>query len=304
MLALNGYGSGNLRSAEKALARVGATVRIVNRPAEVLAADAVVLPGVGAIANGQAQWVSGYVSAKKDEGLATETTLVSVTVNGVATTLGVVAADGNRAFTTTTAMPVTTDGAPTVLDVTMNWDNGRHARAGIGDQPAGICVNVSSYPVVVSGGDGFTINSNNFVWPSPVSATEEAITNTARGDMEIGVWNGSQLSFSGFHNAAPPLISVSGPSKLISLCDTSNPAPGIQLTAVLAAGVPSDGSFSWTVTTGSDKVQLDPNSVNTQTLILHGVAGSAKGGQDVTVKVTYQFHDLGRQQFKPHLKWK
>ena len=48
MLALNGYGSGNLRSAEKALARVGATVQIVNRPAEVLAADAVVLPGVGA----------------------------------------------------------------------------------------------------------------------------------------------------------------------------------------------------------------------------------------------------------------
>ena len=48
MLALIDYGSGNLRSAEKALARVGAGVRIVNRPADVLAADAVVLPGVGA----------------------------------------------------------------------------------------------------------------------------------------------------------------------------------------------------------------------------------------------------------------
>ena len=48
MLALIDYGSGNLRSAEKALARVGANVKIVNRPSAVLAADAVVLPGVGA----------------------------------------------------------------------------------------------------------------------------------------------------------------------------------------------------------------------------------------------------------------
>jgi len=48
MLALIDYGSGNLRSAEKALARVGAAVQIVNRPADVLTADAVVLPGVGA----------------------------------------------------------------------------------------------------------------------------------------------------------------------------------------------------------------------------------------------------------------
>ena len=48
MIALIDYGSGNLRSAEKALARVGADVHIVNKPSEVLAADAVVLPGVGA----------------------------------------------------------------------------------------------------------------------------------------------------------------------------------------------------------------------------------------------------------------
>ncbi len=48
MLALIDYGSGNLRSAEKALARAGAAVQIVNRPSDVLAADAVVLPGVGA----------------------------------------------------------------------------------------------------------------------------------------------------------------------------------------------------------------------------------------------------------------
>src|SRR5580658_4858463 len=48
MIALLDYGMGNLRSVEKALARVGADVRIVSDAKSVLAADAVVLPGVGA----------------------------------------------------------------------------------------------------------------------------------------------------------------------------------------------------------------------------------------------------------------
>jgi imidazole glycerol-phosphate synthase subunit HisH len=48
MIALVDYGSGNLRSAEKALARVGADVCIVSRAMDIAAADAVVLPGVGA----------------------------------------------------------------------------------------------------------------------------------------------------------------------------------------------------------------------------------------------------------------
>jgi imidazole glycerol-phosphate synthase subunit HisH len=48
MIALVDYGSGNLRSAEKALTRVGAAVRIVDRSEDVRAAEAVVLPGVGA----------------------------------------------------------------------------------------------------------------------------------------------------------------------------------------------------------------------------------------------------------------
>ena len=48
MIALVDYGMGNLRSVEKALARVGADVHIVSDAKSVLAADAVVLPGVGA----------------------------------------------------------------------------------------------------------------------------------------------------------------------------------------------------------------------------------------------------------------
>ena len=49
MIALIDYGMGNLRSVEKALEHCGGQVKIVTTPAEILAADKVVLPGVGAI---------------------------------------------------------------------------------------------------------------------------------------------------------------------------------------------------------------------------------------------------------------
>jgi len=48
MIALIDYDSGNLRSVEKALLKVGADVRVVRRPEEINGARAVVLPGVGA----------------------------------------------------------------------------------------------------------------------------------------------------------------------------------------------------------------------------------------------------------------
>ena len=48
MIALLDYGSGNLRSAHKALLKVGADVKIAQTPAEMRGASAVVLPGVGA----------------------------------------------------------------------------------------------------------------------------------------------------------------------------------------------------------------------------------------------------------------
>ncbi len=44
------YGSGNLRSAERALARVGADVVVTSDPAAALEADGLVVPGVGAFA--------------------------------------------------------------------------------------------------------------------------------------------------------------------------------------------------------------------------------------------------------------
>ena len=48
MIALLDYGSGNLRSAQKALLKVGADVRVAKSPVEIGDASAMVLPGVGA----------------------------------------------------------------------------------------------------------------------------------------------------------------------------------------------------------------------------------------------------------------
>jgi glutamine amidotransferase len=54
MIALVDYGIGNLRSVEKALSAVGADVRLTSDPDQILAADRVVLPGVGAFGDGMA----------------------------------------------------------------------------------------------------------------------------------------------------------------------------------------------------------------------------------------------------------
>ena len=48
VIALLNYGSGNLRSVHKSLLKVGADVRIAQRPEEIGDARAMVLPGVGA----------------------------------------------------------------------------------------------------------------------------------------------------------------------------------------------------------------------------------------------------------------
>ncbi len=47
MIAVLDYGIGNLRSAEKALQKVGADARLVDDPALAAGADGIVLPGVG-----------------------------------------------------------------------------------------------------------------------------------------------------------------------------------------------------------------------------------------------------------------
>ncbi|MBM3846216.1 MAG: imidazole glycerol phosphate synthase subunit HisH [Verrucomicrobia bacterium] len=63
MIALLDYGSGNLRSVEKALTKSGAKVRRVTTPHEMIDASAAVLPGVGAF--------DDCLSAMKKQDLAT-----------------------------------------------------------------------------------------------------------------------------------------------------------------------------------------------------------------------------------------
>ena len=51
MIALVDHGVGNLRSVEKALETMGAKVQLCSNPEEILKADKIVLPGVGAFAD-------------------------------------------------------------------------------------------------------------------------------------------------------------------------------------------------------------------------------------------------------------
>ena len=49
MIAIIDYGMGNLRSVHKAFEAVGAKVQVTNKVGDILNADQVVLPGVGAM---------------------------------------------------------------------------------------------------------------------------------------------------------------------------------------------------------------------------------------------------------------
>jgi glutamine amidotransferase len=69
LVALIDYGSGNLRSAEKALARAGAgEIAVTNDPDIVARAERIVLPGVGAFADcmGGVKSIPGMVAALEE----------------------------------------------------------------------------------------------------------------------------------------------------------------------------------------------------------------------------------------------
>jgi glutamine amidotransferase len=55
MIAIVDYGMGNLRSVQKALARVGADAQVTSDPACIASAEKVVLPGVGAFGDAMAE---------------------------------------------------------------------------------------------------------------------------------------------------------------------------------------------------------------------------------------------------------
>ena len=64
MIGIIDYGMGNLRSVQKAFERLGPGARILSSPASAMACDRIVLPGVGAFADGMThQNEQGWTSA-------------------------------------------------------------------------------------------------------------------------------------------------------------------------------------------------------------------------------------------------
>lgn len=83
LVALIDYGSGNLRSAEKALARAGANeIAVTNDPAVVAKAARIVLPGVGAFADCMKglSGISGMVEALQEAVLRHERPFLGICV--------------------------------------------------------------------------------------------------------------------------------------------------------------------------------------------------------------------------------
>lgn len=83
LIALIDYGSGNLRSAEKALARAGADeIAVTNDPAIVAKAERIVLPGVGAFADCMkgVRAIAGMVEALEEAVLKRGTPFLGICV--------------------------------------------------------------------------------------------------------------------------------------------------------------------------------------------------------------------------------
>lgn len=78
MIGILDYGMGNLRSVQKALQRVGADAKLIDRPEAVAACDRVVLPGVGAFGDGMAHLRSTGMDAAIRDYIATGRPLMGI----------------------------------------------------------------------------------------------------------------------------------------------------------------------------------------------------------------------------------
>ncbi|HTY44933.1 MAG TPA: imidazole glycerol phosphate synthase subunit HisH [Patescibacteria group bacterium] len=68
MIAIIDYGMGNIHSVQKALERMSAATTVTNRPADIAAADKIVLPGVGAFDDAMAELEKrGLIEAIKEQ---------------------------------------------------------------------------------------------------------------------------------------------------------------------------------------------------------------------------------------------
>ena len=77
-VAVIDYGVGNLLSVSRALVHCGAQVKVTSDPAAILAADRVILPGVGAFANGMAALRANGLDAVVHQVAAAGTPLLGI----------------------------------------------------------------------------------------------------------------------------------------------------------------------------------------------------------------------------------
>jgi glutamine amidotransferase len=80
MIAIIDYGAGNLRSVSNAVALLGYNARITSAPDEVLSAEAVILPGVGAAADTVSSLKSRGLDKALKEVIARDTPFFAVCV--------------------------------------------------------------------------------------------------------------------------------------------------------------------------------------------------------------------------------
>src|SRR5439155_16543440 len=64
LIAIVDYGLGNIRSVERALVHVGAEVSLTSNPDDLIAADGIVLPGVGAFAPALARLIESSLGSR------------------------------------------------------------------------------------------------------------------------------------------------------------------------------------------------------------------------------------------------
>lgn len=78
MIAVIDYGMGNLRSVVKGLEKVGVAATVTTSPADVLAADGVVLPGVGAFAMAMDHLQAAGLDAAVQQVIAADTPFLGI----------------------------------------------------------------------------------------------------------------------------------------------------------------------------------------------------------------------------------
>lgn len=118
-IAVVDYGAGNLVSIEQALARVGSSVVRAAGPADLVAADALVVPGVGAAAPAMQRLRRQHLVAPIRDWIAAGRPLLGICL-GLQLLFESSEEDGARTFGVVEGRTVRLDGAPTLPHIGWN----------------------------------------------------------------------------------------------------------------------------------------------------------------------------------------